>query len=221
MRHFIPIVNQVERLLPLALSGCVPLWPCTTIIDNRDTPEELAINLRELAPGVNIYRPCQPLTTAQTMNLMLMLCTRMGVGFFTWQHLDAVPQGDTAKQLPAIAQEATDRGIPWGVIFTHYDCFAAVNVAALNAIEGWDWRRFPYYFLDNDIHLRLVQAGYQLIDTGLPCTHEGSSTNQDPERRAISAAYFQASQRLWLEKYHQPSDIPMPTLHWPVHEPIS
>lgn len=221
MRHFIPIVNQVERLLPLALSGCEALHYCTTIIDNRDTPEELAINLGELAPGITVCRPPVPLTTAQSMNLMLMLSTRMGHSFFTWQHLDAVPQGDTAKHLPKIATEAIDRGIPWGVIFTHYDCFAAVNVAALNAIGGWDWRRFPYYFLDNDIHLRLVQAGYKLIDTGLPCTHEGSSTAQSPERRAVNQVFFQASQQLWLEKHHQPSDIPMPTLHWPIHELVS
>lgn len=221
MRHFIPIVNQVSRLLPLALSGCETLHYCTTIIDNRDTPEELAINLGELAPEITVYRPCQPLTTAQTMNLMLMLCTRMGVEYYTWQHLDAVPQGDTAERLPSIARLATARGIPWGCIFTHYDCFAAVNVEALNAIDGWDWKRFPYYFLDNDIHLRLVQAGYKLIDTGLPCTHEGSSTNQDPERRVVNQVFFQASKQLWLEKHHQPSDIPMPTLHWPIHELVS
>jgi hypothetical protein len=219
MRHFIPIVNQVERLLPLALSGCAPLHHCTTIIDNRDTPEELALNLADLAPGITVYRPHVPLTTAQTMNVMLLRATAAGESFFTWQHLDAVPLGDTAEQLPEIARAAFDRELPWGVIFTHYDCFCAYNVGALNAIGGWDWRRFPFYFLDNDLHLRLTQAGYKLIDTGLPCSHEGSTTAQDPERRIVNHAFFQASQHLWLEKHRRPSDEQLPSIHWQHENP--
>lgn len=215
MRHFIPIVNQVERLLPLALSGCKPLHHCTIIIDNRDTPEELAIDLADLVPdAVAIRRPHVPLTTAQTMNLMLHHANHQGDSFFTWQHLDAVPLGDTAEQLPEIARSCFERELPWGVIFTHYDCFAAYNVGALNAIGGWDWQRFPYYFLDNDLHLRLTQAGYSLIDTGLPCSHEGSTTIQNPERRAVNGAFFQASERLWAEKHgHQFAQNP-PCLNW-------
>jgi hypothetical protein len=201
VRHFIPIVNRVAELLPAAIAGCEPLWHCTTIIDNRDTEAELALNLAAIAPGITICRPPVPLTTAQSMNLMLAKANQMGLSFFTWQHLDAVCLEDSADQLPAIARAAFDRGIPWGCIFTHYDAFAAYNVGALNAVGGWDWQRFPYYFLDDDLNTRLMAAGYRLIDTGLPVSHLGSTTISDPDRAKVNHAMFKASESLYREKH--------------------
>jgi hypothetical protein len=201
MRHFLPIVNRVSELLPGALAGCRDIWHCTTIIDNRDTAKEQALPIGEMFPQVTIYRPPVPLTTAQSMNLMLSMSNRMGLSFFTWQHLDAVCLEDSAVQLPAIARSAFDRGLKWGAIFTHYDAFAAYNVAALNAIGGWDWQRFPYYFLDDDLNTRLIAAGYTLIDTGLPVTHLGSTTISDPERNRVNGPMFRASEALYREKH--------------------
>ena len=218
MRHFIPIVNRVEELLPWALAGSKALHEHTIIIDNRDTPEEYRVDLPRLvhyhAPGVYIHTPDVPLTTAQSMNLMLRIAGRQGHRFFTWQHLDARPLGDSASELVEYAHQITQEGRRWGVIFTHYDAFAAYNVDALNSIGGWDWKRFPYYYLDDDIHARLSRAGYDLIATDLPVEHLGSTTISRPERESINGPIFRASDTLYRLKHGHSPDIDKTPPHW-------
>ena len=55
MKHFIPIVNDVENLLPKALEGCKKLWSITTIIDNRDDKTELKLDLKTIVPARRIF----------------------------------------------------------------------------------------------------------------------------------------------------------------------
>jgi hypothetical protein len=215
MKHFITIVNQVEKLLPWALSGCESLWPHTTIIDNRHNPKELELNLSDLAPNINVYKPVVPLTTAQTMNLMLMLSTQANESFFTWQHSDACPGKDTVEKVLSFVERLCRENKRWGVVLTNHDAFAAYSTNALNDIGGWDWGRFPYYFLDNDIQHRLKDANYPIIWTGLPCEHEGSSTvRYEPERSIFTQAFHKASKALYEEKYKNRPSLEADTVNW-------
>jgi hypothetical protein len=201
MKHFIPIVNDVQNLLPKALKGCESIWDRTIIIDNRDTKEELKVDLKSIVPSfVKIHTPEIPLTTAQTMNLMLKLSDSLS--FFTWQHLDGVCLEDSAIKLYDIVTDLENNNKKWGVVFTNYDVYAAYNVKALKEINGWDWKRFPYYFLDNDIHHALKNHGYSLIKSKLPVEHKGSSTiNFDEERKNINHVIFEASKKLYIQKW--------------------
>ena len=98
MKHFIPIVNDVQNLLPKVLEGCKSIWDRTIIIDNRDTKEELRVDLKSIVPSlIKIHVPEVPLTTAQTMNVMLKLSDDLS--FFTWKHLDGFCLEDSAIKL--------------------------------------------------------------------------------------------------------------------------
>lgn len=201
MKHFIPIVNNVKNLLPKALEGCKNLWDKTIIIDNRDTSEELQLNLREFVDEtIQILKPHVPLTTAQSMNLMLEISKNDS--FFTWQHLDAICLEDSDIKLHNIAQKLCDDNVNWGILFTNYDSFAAYNVKALIDVNGWDWKRFPYYFLDNDIHYRLYIKNYALLETYLPVYHEISTTIKfDVERNIINKFTFESSEKMYEQKW--------------------
>lgn len=200
MKHFIPIVNDIKNLLPEALKGCKAIWDRTIIIDNRDTKEELEIDLKSIIdPSIQIYTPDVPLTTAQSMNLMLKLSNNLE--FFTWQHLDARCLEDTAIKLYEVVENLNLKKEKWGVVFTNYDTYCAYNVKALKEVDGWDWKRFPYYFLDNDLHNRLKKIGYKLIETSLPVYHKSSQTiNVSEERNIINRFMFEASEKLYKEK---------------------
>jgi hypothetical protein len=209
--HFIPIVNQVEKLLPAALEGCQDLWEGpwaqdVWIVDNRHVEAELAFDLRgwvrNVAPHVEVVPPPVSLTTAQTMNFMLDTARALHKTWFTWQHLDAVAQGDSAMRLQHIAKEYVDNGTKWGMLLTNHDALAACNVAALTEIGGWDWLRFPFYFLDNDVHHRLELAGYPIVMTGLPVQHLVSQTIQDGGcRQDTHEAYFEMSKHFFKKKW--------------------
>jgi hypothetical protein len=207
MRHFIPIVNGVNELLPKAIAGCHELWNETVIIDNRHSPDQLCIRLKTLLPEeIEIYMPDVPLTTAQTMNLMLRLTLQRGEKYFTWQHLDGVLHDGVGPELQAMA---ASREEPWGVIYTHHDVFAAWNCEALTALAGygqalrgagpWDWYQYPYYFLDNDIHERLEKAGFPCIESGLgdKVSHEVSTTIRLNNKPVAHGIIFRASETLW------------------------
>lgn len=221
MRHFIPIVNRVAYLLPAALAGCRALWPVTTIIDNRDRPDERGVDLAEIVGEVAVYTPPVPLTTAQTMNLMFRLSAEQGLPYFTWQHLDAVCLADTAERLPDLAHDLLARGEPWGVLLTRSalarphqldgvtyraiatDSFAAFNTAALRAVGGWDWVRFPFYVLDSDLYVRLQRAGFPVVHTELPVDHVrfSQTLRADPERDAVAEAHWPLWRQLFSVKH--------------------
>jgi hypothetical protein len=221
MRHFLPIVNQVSSLLPAALAGCCNLWPFTTIIDNREQSKECDADLAKIAPGIQVYNPPVPLTTAQTMNLMLRLAVEHRLPFFTWQHLDAVCLADTSQGIPALARELLARGEPWGAILTRSelarpveldgkiyraiatDAFSAYNTQALLTIGGWDWLRFPYYVLDSDLHIRLERSGYPVITTEFQVDHLcfSQTLRSSPERSVLAEAHWPLWRQLFSEKH--------------------
>jgi hypothetical protein len=201
MKHFIPIVNSVEKLLPRALNGCKNIWDRTYIIDNRDTEEELKVDLEYIVNGgVQIIKPPVPLTTAQSMNFMLELSKDLD--FFTWQHLDAVCLNDSDIKLYELVEKYNKEKINWGVVFTNYDSYAAYNVRSILDVEGWDWKRFPYYFLDNDLHRKLEIKKYILIKTKLEVEHNHSQTIKTSEERNLINKYtFEASEKMYIEKW--------------------
>jgi hypothetical protein len=122
--------------------------------------------------------------------------------FFTWQHLDAECLNGSDLKLYEIVEQLFKDEVNWGVVFTNYDAYAAYNVSALKEVGGWDWKRFPYYFLDNDLHHKLKNKNFKLIKTSLPVNHEFSKTiKTSEERNKVNKYTFQASEKLYEDKW--------------------
>jgi hypothetical protein len=201
MIHFIPYVNNFE-LLKKAYSSCRHFLGQVIVIDNRDTQSnEPDPELLDFSTGHGVYTPPVPLTTAQSMNLMWRVAQEAGLPFFTWQHSDAWYEPKTLDLLYDIAQRSPEG--KWGIIYTYHDTLAAYNTSAITAVGGWDYLRFPWYFLDNDISIRLEKKEYVMVQAVVgDVHHESSSTiHTSSERAAVNAMLFPISERLFLQKH--------------------
>lgn len=201
--HFVPYVNGYD-LLERALLSVKSLWLATVVIDNRND-----LSLPDPAQDerwnryVEVYQPIVSLTTAQTMNAMTKLAIKRGCDYFTWMHSDAECAEDIGVDFIDYVQHLNER---WGAVFTNYDCLAAYNVAAINEVGGWDALRFPYYFLDNDIHNALEAAGYTLHQSpfGDKVLHHNNASNtikKDAVRRQVNSETFAVCERLYKDKW--------------------
>jgi hypothetical protein len=197
--HFIPYVNSPE-LLKTSYESCKHIKD-VYIIDNREpyknnpSPEEVVGDCSVIVTSVH-------LSTAQIMNYMLQLAKICGDKHFTWQHCDVSfnPEVITNFYNYLGSVESTD----WGIIYTAYDLLAAFNVDSVDKVGGWDSLRFPWYFLDNDISIRLYKAGYKLVNAphfGEIHHHHSSTIRNDSERNHINSYLFPVSQQLFYEKY--------------------
>lgn len=202
MIHFIPYVNNFP-LLQKAYASCKGYKGPVVIIDNRDirsnepSPKELWLHER----NHEVFVPPVPLTTSQTMNLMWTIAQQhYPDGFFSWQHSDASFDPSCLLKLHDIAHSLEEN---WGVIHTHYDTLCAYKTKAIDTIGGWDYLRFQWYFLDNDLHIRLHKAGFRFVHADVGhIVHEASSTiKTSPERNAINSVTFPASERLFSLKH--------------------
>lgn len=154
------------------------LMPDIAIIDNAGDLEDFPCA---------IVRPHVPLSATQSINFCLTNGLRLQNEFILWMHNDAEAHPGSAL---ALAERARTESSKWGVLFTNYDSFSAVNLEAVKEIGLWD-TFFSGYYSDNDFYRRLRLAGYGTIDTGIPVTHIGSQTiNSDPERRFMNSVTF-------------------------------
>jgi len=201
MIHFIPYVNNFS-LLVKAYESCRDYDGPVIIIDNRDlhstetSPKELGLEKHH-----QIFVSPAPLSTSQTMNWMWRVAAKYHpTGFFTWQHSDASFDISSLLKLHDIAHSLD---INWGVIHTHYDTLCAYRVQAISDIGGWDYLRFQWYFLDNDLHIRLHKAGFRFIQANVGhITHVASSTiKTSSERNTINNVMFPASEILFHNKH--------------------
>lgn len=170
---FIPYVNRHDLLLKAVSS-----------VPRRLTTEPVVIN--NSGGGVDVrcesIDPPVPLTFSQTQNLMLAVAQGRRVPFYLFMHNDAEAGPDTIERLYQMAMQECSKG-KWGAIFTSYDALAAFNTEAMSAIGGWD-AMLSWYLADCDTYRRLRLAGYPILDSNLPVTHEPSQTlNSDPYRK--------------------------------------
>ncbi len=201
MLHFIPFVNNYS-LLEKAYNSCRTFTGSVIILDNRDiiTDERNPIELG-ISENHSIIKMPVPLSTAQMMNYILFFAHSAGESHFTWQHSDAYYSPECLTKLWFNVESIEDKN--WGVIHTHYDILCAYNTQALMSIGGWDYIRFPWYFLDNDIHIRLEKAGYQLYIANVgEIIHEPSTTiNTNTTRKRVNSLLFPICETLFNEKH--------------------
>lgn len=205
--HFIPYVNCPNLLLVAALStakAATEKGGLGIIIDNRTdlslpAPADV-ISGTAAEAAFAIVTPDVPLTTAQSMNLMLRIATKKQTSFFTWIHGDGEVTGDCLKLINACRQ----RTEKWGAMFTLYDVYCAFNTEACNAIGDWDWLWFPFYFLDNDYYNRLNEAGYPCVDIGGDgILHHNDASNtikNDKHRSTLNHYLFPVCEELYKHK---------------------
>jgi hypothetical protein len=138
---------------------------------------------------------------------MNLLHRRAGAGacrMLLYMHSDAEAGPGTTERLLEAAEEATASGRRWGAIFTLYDVLAAYNLEAFSAVGGWD-TVLPQYFTDNDYYRRIRLAGFETIETGLPVTHETSSTiRSDGVRAYMNSVTFPLYERYYAMKWGGP-----------------
>lgn len=193
--HFIPYVNRMD-LLKKAVASVTELWRNTIVIDNRNDLTQPDPR-QEFDPIVDVMTPQVPLTTAQTMNLMLQMAGNKD--FFTWMHTDAEAVDGAGGKLVELACNLQTK---WGIVYTNYDAMAAYNVKALKEVGGWDWLRFPFYFLDNDIAEKVTRAGYTIEESKLPVIHHKSATiESDRERKWVNDMTFHSCKIMFSVKW--------------------
>lgn len=205
MRHYIPYVNN-HPLFMKAYESCRHSSR-VVVIDNRDLSKS---PVQPYPAGVDysmfVKKPDVHLSTAQVMNYMLQ--DSLGLPYFTWQHSDVWYE---PRVFDAFCNYVSTRqGKDWGIIYTKHDLLAAYNTTALKAVGGWDALRFPWYFLDNDIAIRLQEAGYKLVQAPEfgEIHHEYSNTiRYDAERNHINSIMFPASELLFKLKHKNPPKI--------------
>jgi len=194
--HFIPYVNNYG-LLEKAYASCRH-YENVIIIDNREKHKNEP-DPANLGSGVQIVTPVVHLSTAQIMNFMLAITT---TPYFTWQHCDVNYEPHIFSKFKDFVESR--RGTDWGIIYTNYDLLAAFHCAPLRSIGGWDALRFPWYFLDNDIALRLINAGFKIAElTNIgTINHQHSSTiNSDSERSYVNSLLFPLSESFFNQKW--------------------
>lgn len=156
------------------------LMPDIAIIDNAGDLEDFPCS---------IVRPHVPLSATQSINFCLTNGLRLQNKFILWMHNDAEAHPGSAL---ALAERARTEPSKWGVLFTNYDSFSAINLEAVKDIGFWD-TNFHHYASDNDFYQRMKLEGYGCLDTGIPVTHHGSQTiKSDPDRLFMNSILFPA-----------------------------
>lgn len=178
------------------------------VIDNSADDEEDAITRT-----VGVFKQPVPLTATQSINFAIVSGKRMGHKFILWMHNDAEAEPGVAYALVGMARSLTLEGRNWGVIFTNYDSFSAINLACAEEVGMWD-THFSAYFSDNDWYRRVRLAGWECINSDLPVKHLGSQTiKSDPEKLFLNSQtfpiYAQYYERKWggppqQEKFERP-----------------
>lgn len=186
----IPFVNRPD-LLRLAVNSVQCMWPHAFILDNSEDGE---IKRHESEWPVAVRRATAGLTLSfsESMNVIQVAAQSAGCNAYFFMHNDAEAHPETAEKLLRFVEETLVSGRKWGMVFTHYDTLAALNVEAVAQVGPWDVT-LPQYFADNDYYRRLRLAGYESIDTGLPVTHHNGASatlKSDPKRALLNHVTF-------------------------------
>ncbi len=164
----IPFVNGRD-LLRKAVDSIHEYWPFTVIIDNS-----LELNAQEWP--VEVFKPCVPLSLAQSLNWLFERGIASNVDAIGFMHHDAEAQSDTASRLLLKVQELGAVNDEWGVVFTHYDTLCFFNTEAIRSVGNWDVS-LPHYCGDCDYYRRLRLAGFHTVPTDMPVLHQNNGSN--------------------------------------------
>src|ERR1700722_2242506 len=133
---YIPYVNRPE-LLKRAVDSVPELWHDLTIVDNSDYGVDT-----ELPNSVDIFTPPVPLSFTQSQNYFFKDAKRRGCNFILWLHNDCeLPQGAALQMIERVRSLYTE-GRKWGVAFSFYDIFSAVNLEMVDEVGGYDTNIF-------------------------------------------------------------------------------
>lgn len=170
-------------------------WENIAVIDNGVDGDDIGFS------RIQVIRPHVPLTAVQSINLALVNGKRLKNDFVLWMHNDAEAEPGSAVALVDLARSLTLEGRNWGVIFTNYDAFSAINLAAVEEVGLWD-TVFSAYYSDNDFLRRVRLAGWETIESHLPVKHVGSQTiKSDPDKLFLNSItfpiYAQYYERCW------------------------
>ena len=161
-------------------------WQNVCVIDNSED----GLVIPDVMPVWQTIRPQVPLTAVQSINLALLNGKRLKNDFILWMHNDAEARTGSAMALATYARKMNAESRKWGVLWTNYDAFSAVNMEAVEDVGLWD-ATFSGYYGDNDYYRRMKLAGWECIDTCIPVDHLGSQTiKSDPERNFHNSQVF-------------------------------
>jgi hypothetical protein len=183
---FIPYVNRPD-LVRAAYISVEELGPA--IIDNSGKQKSYLLDVCATSA----------LTFAQTMNFGLKFALEVGHKYCLFLHGDAEASQAVGEELLCYCREHKK----WGAIFTHYDAFVALNVAAYKAVGPWD-TNLPQYFSDCDYYRRLRLAGYETLESGLGdrVKHTPSQTiNSDPKLKFLNGITFPLYRQYYIAKW--------------------
>ena len=170
---YIRVENRFD-LLRKAVDSIPEFHDLLTIVDN--SPDGLTGEW-----PCFIYRPPVPLTFTQSHNWFFKNAADSGAKFIIWMHADAEAVDGGHLQLLDIARTCNDAKHKWYTIWTNYDSLAAVNLAAIAEVGGYD-THIEKYNCDNDLTWRMRVAGWDAIPTGIYTKHIGSSTIKSDSR---------------------------------------
>ena len=176
-RAYLRVENRLD-LLVKAVDSIPEFWPVLTIVDN--SPERITEKLRfhfagDDPLGITVFHPPVPLTFTQSHNWWFANAKKRGAKFVLWIHNDAEAIDKGHLRLLGFVRRITAEGRKWGTVFTSYDALAAVNLAAIEDVGGYD-TAFPKYGCDCDLYHRFTLAGWECINTGIVTNHVGSQT---------------------------------------------
>lgn len=178
---YIPYVNRPE-LLKKAIDSVPELWVDMTVVNNSGS---------KLDTFVEVFTPPVPLSFSQSQNYFFADAKRRGCKFILWLHNDCELPAGAAQQLIERVRSYYAEGRRWGVAFTYYDIFSAVNLDMVEEVGGYD-TNIKDYHSDEDFYHRVRIAGWETINTEIEVDaikegHVGSqSIHSDPRRLLIN-----------------------------------
>ena len=202
-------------LLRKAVDSIKEFWPVLTIVDN--SPESF-VKAEEFT-GATVFSPIIPLTFTQSHNFFFKDAKERGAKFIIWMHNDAEAVDGGHLKLLELARRYTAEGRKWGLIWTNYDSIAAVNLAMIDDVGGYD-TVFPKYFCDNDHTRRMQLTGWETISSGIHSNHLGSQTiKSDPDLTFMNTATFDLYKDYYVKKWggepeHETYPIPFNTTQY-------
>lgn len=188
---YIPYFNNLS-LLEAAWNSVRRVEGIRRVVIDNSKAGTLWRNGDRFIARTNIIRLSVSLHFGTTTHWMFSEAKRSGNSFWLVMHSDAAAGEGSVKQLIYSAEKAIEQERKWGVIFTNYDALAAYNTEAYEAVGGWDVN-IPTYCGDTDLFRRLRLAGYETVETDIPCEHFGSGSIRSDEKTRflndITAAY--------------------------------
>lgn len=186
-----------------ALQSIRPYWEHTYVIDSSVPPDPPASSIWQQGDSWTLMRLLIPIGMAQSVNLIMALGEKHGCDVMFYMHNDAEAGEGTVERLLELAAQYIRVNRKWAVLFTSYDALCCYNMACVRDVGPWDARLFPFpYYGDNDWHRRVQLAGWELIDTGLPCAHFGShSLKINPQYKFLNQITFDNQCDIYKKKW--------------------